>query len=262
MVLRPRFVRLVAIMIPLILAGALTTSASAAFGHQLAAVPAGKQILAKEGNGNHQLTLKQATAGLSSAGSSLASSAGSRAASPHQTAADCSTAVCTFSLGVNPGLGAGKPFACPAIQNARATITISNRFRLNAQNDVMVVHASGLPPNTGFDLFLIQNSPRDAGAFPGFGFGWYQSDLQSNSYGSATAVVAGIFDVETFIENPANAFSPIHTYNVGFWFNSPPDEQRVCGNATAPAATPFNGEQNAGLLAMITTGGPLQQIHS
>lgn len=179
----------------------------------------------------------------------------------HALAASSSALISTFSLGVNPGLAAGKPFACPAIQGARATITVINRFALNAQNDVMELQARGLPPNTGFDLFLVEHSPLDGGTFPGFGFGWYQSDLQSNGEGTASVRVQGIFDQETFIENPSSPFSPIHTYNVGFWFNSPTDEQKVCGNATAPAATPFNGEQHAGLLAMITSGEPLQTIH-
>jgi hypothetical protein len=169
--------------------------------------------------------------------------------------------VCAFSLAVNPGLQPGKPFACPAIQNAHATMYVTNRFVLHQQNDLMTVVASGLPPNTAFDLFTVEHSPFDAG-FAGFGFGWYQSDLDSTAAGTATVTVRGIFDVETFIENPASPFVPIHTYNVGFWFNSPTQEQQVCGNATAPAATPFNGEQNAGLLAMITAGGPLQQVHS
>ena len=57
---------------------------------------------------------------------------------------------------------AGK-FACPAIQNATATITITNRFATNAQNDVMTLKAEGLPKNTGFDLFLVQHSPLDSG---------------------------------------------------------------------------------------------------
>ena len=161
---------------------------------------------------------------------------------------------------MNPGLQPGKPFACPAIQHAKASITIIDRFATNAQNDVMTLIATGLPRNTGFDMFLVQNSPLDSGTFPGFGFGWYQSDLQSNSFGFASVRVQGIFDHETFIENPNDPFNPIHTFNVGFWFNSPTEEQQVCGNATAPAKTPFNGEQNAGLLAMITQGGPLQLV--
>ena len=93
-----------------------------------------------------------------------------------------------------------------------------------------------------------------------FGFGWYQSDVNSDSYGKASVQVQGIFDKETFIENPSSPFTPIHTFNVGFWFNSPVHEKAVCGNATAPAKTPFNGEQNAGLLAMITQGEPLQFV--
>lgn len=171
----------------------------------------------------------------------------------------CTTSPCNFSLGVNPGLLSGA-FACPAIQKATATITITNRFANGAQNDVMTLTASGLPKSTGFDLFLVQNSPLDGGTFNGFGFGWYQSDVNSNSSGNATVKVQGIFDKETFIENPASPFTPIHTFNVGFWFSSPTQEKNVCGNATAPAKTPFNGEQDAGLNAMITQGEPLQFV--
>ena len=167
--------------------------------------------------------------------------------------------LCTFPLAVNPGLGAGKRFACPAIQGATGSITIANRFALHQLVDGMRLTANGLPPNTDFDVFLVEHSPSDAG-FAGFGFGWYQADLHSDSTGHASVIMLGIFDVETFIENPATPLAPIHTYNVGFWFNSPTQEAAKCGNATAPAPGPFNGEQNAGLLAMITTGGPLQQV--
>jgi hypothetical protein len=176
------------------------------------------------------------------------------------TQGPCHKAICTFPLQVNPGLTPGHPFACPAIQNAHARITISNRFINGAANDVMTLSVSGLPKKTGFDVFLVQNSPLDSGTFTTFGFGWYQSDLQSGSKGNAQARMQGIFDKETFIENPTDPFNPIHTFNVGFWFNSPTQEQQVCQNATAPAATPFNGEQNAGLLAMITQGEPLQFV--
>jgi hypothetical protein len=172
----------------------------------------------------------------------------------------CSSATCIFPLGINPGLLSGKPFACPAIQHARAQIIITNRFATDALNDRMTLVANGLPRNTGFDLFLVQNSPLDSATFNGFGVGWYQSDVQSDAHGNAFVTVVGIFDKETFIENPANPFAPIHTFNVGFWFNSPTDEQTVCGNSAAPAATPFNGEQNAGLLAMITQGEPLADV--
>jgi hypothetical protein len=171
-------------------------------------------------------------------------------------AAPCTTLTCTFPLSVNPGLGAGKPFACPAIQNATGSISITNRFARHTQNDVMTLTASGLPPNTGFDLFLVEHSPFDSGFSGAFGFGWYQSDLHSDSSGNTHVTVRGIFDKETFIENPSSAFTPVHTFNVGFWFNSPTQEAAKCPSAT-PAATPFNGEQNAGLNAMVTVGAPL-----
>jgi len=178
---------------------------------------------------------------------------------PAAPATSCTTSTCTFNLQVNPGLLSGT-FACPAIQNAKATIKITNRFVNGQQNDVMTLTASGLPASTGFDMFLVQYTPLDGGTFSGFGYGWYQSDVQSDSSGNASVKVQGIFDKETFIENPSNAFTPIQTYNVGFWFDSPTNEQKVCGNSTAPAATPFNGEQDAGLLAMITKGEPLKLV--
>lgn len=179
-------------------------------------------------------------------------------AAPRAPLAGCTAAVCKATLSVNPGLTAGHPFACPAIANAKGTISVTNRFHSGAQNDTMTVSATGLPPNTGFDLFLVQNSPFDSG-FTTFGFGWYQSDVQSNSAGKVSVKVVGVFDKETFVENPSAPTTPIHTFNVGFWFDSPATEQSKCGG-TAPAATPFNGEQDAGLLAMVTTGAPLGAI--
>jgi hypothetical protein len=173
-------------------------------------------------------------------------------------AASCTAATCKSSLAVNPGLTAGHPFACPAIANAKATIAVTNRFKKGTLNDTMTLTASGLPPNTGFDLFTVEHSPFDTG-FTAFGFGWYQSDVESDSTGHATVKVVGIFDRETFIENPSAPTTPVHTFNVGFWFDSPTTEAAKCGGAV-PAATPFNGEQDAGLLAMITSGAPLGNI--
>jgi hypothetical protein len=170
---------------------------------------------------------------------------------------NCTSATCTFPLAVNPGLAAGKPFACPAMAQATATIAVTNRFKSGALNDNLTLTAKKLPPDTGFDLFLVQHSAFDTG-FSTFGSGWYQSDVESNASGTVTVSVRGIFDHETFILNPPS--SVVHTFNVGFWFDSPKSEAAVCHSAT-PAVTPFNGEQNAGLLAMITKGAPLGLIH-
>jgi hypothetical protein len=193
------------------------------------------------------------------AANAAASAAGAaRHARTASASTSCTSATCTFPLSVNPGLEAGAAFACPAIQHATGSIVVTNRFARDAQNDEMTLTASGLPKSTGFDLFLVQSSPLDSG-FSGFGFGWYQSDVNSNSSGHASVVVRGIFDKETFIENPSSAFTPIHTFDVGFWFSSPKQEAAKCGSGV-PTATPFNGEQDAGLNAMITSGEPLGLI--
>jgi hypothetical protein len=142
------------------------------------------------------------------------------------------------------------------------------------QNEKMTINASGLPPNTGFDLFITQvpNAP--------FGLSWYQSDLQSKSDGTASVTVVGRFNIETFAVAPnvtaapvvhpgkdasANpAFAPIHTFHVGFWFNSPADAVKAGCPGTV---TPFNGDHTAGVQAMSTRNfpdlnGPLSKLTS
>src|SRR6266852_6207164 len=52
-------------------------------------------------------------------------------------------------------------------------------------NDKMVVRVSGLAPDTGYDLFVIEipHSP--------FGISWYQSDVQTDKHGRGHATVRG-----------------------------------------------------------------------
>lgn len=66
-------------------------------------------------------------------------------------------------------------------------------------NDTMTVSVHGAPPNSGFDLFVIQlpNKP--------FGLSWYQSDVQTGKNGVGSATVKGIFDSETFTVSPGGA---------------------------------------------------------
>jgi hypothetical protein len=145
------------------------------------------------------------------------------------------------------------------------------------QNERMTIHASGLPANTGFDLFIIQlpDAP--------FGVAWYQSDLQTNDHGEGTVTVQGRFNHETFSMSqggPANGsdplqnltgqavkdtnvkFRPTSQFHVGLWFNSPED----AANARCPGnTTPFNGEQHAGVQILSTRNfpadhGPLEGI--
>jgi hypothetical protein len=138
----------------------------------------------------------------------------------------------------------------------------------------MSIVATGLPPNTDFDFFVIQ-VPKAP-----FGLSWYQGDVRSDADGDAVQHFRGRFSIETFIVAPGSApapvvftgpfqdasvnpsFNPIQTYHLGLWFNSPTDAQHVgCPNAM----TPFNGEHNAGIQVLNTSNfpdnaGPLRNL--
>ena len=146
------------------------------------------------------------------------------------------------------------------LPNAKGSVTITT----GALNDIMKVTISGMPHNTGFDLFVIQQ--------PGapFGVSWYQTDIHANSTGTGTATVRGVFDSETFSVSPGGTttFAPTHQYHLGLWFNSPkvPFNLGCEPGATSPIVTPFNGNQNAGIQVLNTAefpvnAGPLSQVH-
>jgi len=151
------------------------------------------------------------------------------------------------------------------------------RVQQREQNERMTVSVSGLPANTGFDLFIIQlpNAP--------FGVAWYQSDLETNANGQGDVTVQGRFNHETFslsqggpadgsdptqgVTGPAVkdtnvVFRPTSQFHIGLWFNSPED----AANAGCPGnVTPFNGEQHAGTQILSTRNfpadhGPLEAI--
>ncbi len=147
------------------------------------------------------------------------------------------------------------------VTGARATVTIDPR----GIAEDMMVRVEGLPPNTDFDFFVIQepNGP--------FGMAWYQGDIETNAKGVGFGHFIGRFNEETFIVAPGsvpapsvhnNAFpdatlnpktGPIHTFHLGLWFNSPQDAVKAgCpGNVT-----PFNGEHNAGVQVLNTSNFP------
>lgn len=153
----------------------------------------------------------------------------------------------------------------------------TGRVTINSLGNVEVMHleASGLPPKTEFDAFIIQlpNAP--------FGLSWYQGDLKTDGNGRGVADFIGRFSVETFIVAPGTgvapvvhhqpisdanvnpATGPVHTFHVGLWFGSP-DAAAAAG--CPGAVTPFNGEHNAGIQALSTRNfgnlqGPLRRIH-
>ena len=141
----------------------------------------------------------------------------------------------------------------------------------DGQAEDMFIVASGLPPNTAFDFFVIQ-VPKAP-----FGLSWYQGDMQSDDDGDAVQHFRGRFSIETFIVAPGSAPAPkvfddnattnpatppVQIYHLGLWFNSPTDAQ----NAGCPnTVTPFNGEHNAGIQVLNTSNfrdgqGPLLRL--
>ena len=162
------------------------------------------------------------------------------------------------------------PSGC--LQSATGDVKVETKH--NGQVEEMDVHVSGLPPNTGFDFFVIQK--------PGapFGMSWYQSDLQTDEHGKGHVKVIGRFNIETFIvgngavgvpaptphgnldANVNPTTKPIHMYHLGLWFNSPTDGA-AAGCPGGP--TPFNGDHTAGVQVLNTSNfpdlaGPLSQI--
>jgi hypothetical protein len=137
----------------------------------------------------------------------------------------------------------------------------------------MEVTIQGLPANTEFDLFIIQQPDNP------FGVSWYQGDLTTDDHGSVTESFVGRFNSETFVVSPGAVAppqvhptdatagiqtNPIHTYHVGVWFDSPDDAQAA---GCPPTVTPFNGDHTAGIQALSTRDfppdhGPLRDISS
>ncbi len=190
--------------------------------------------------------------GAAAAALSLTATAGAATGGAHARTA----ATSSFSFGLKPSSAAIT--ACLPKAGGHVTITPGTL------NDTMTVNLHGMPPNAGFDLFVIQQPTAP------FGISWYQSDIQANSNGFGSATVRGIFDAETFSVSPGGTttFAPTHQFHLGVWFNDPnvPFNLGCEPGALTPSVTPFNGEQNAGIQVVNTAqfpvdAGPLSHVH-
>jgi len=123
--------------------------------------------------------------------------------------------------------------------------------------DTMWIYGRYIKPGLGFDLFSLQNSllgsdgQRDQ-SFEGFGLAWYQTDLHANRWGRVSQVIRTVLLDESFglVNRPDGGFAPTRTFHAGFWFGDPESAVECGFNPDKP--TPFNGEQQAGPLAMVT----------
>jgi len=145
--------------------------------------------------------------------------------------------------------------------------------------EIMEVQVKNLPPNTEFDLFVLQVPTAP------FGVAWYQGDIQTDDDGEGEQQFIGRFSIETFavaqppggaqapvVHNPPKSlvtdassnppFEPLHTYHLGLWFGSP---QAAIAAGCPGTETRFNGEHNAGIQVLNTSNfpvleGPLRQV--
>jgi hypothetical protein len=122
-------------------------------------------------------------------------------------------------------------------------------------NDGLFLVGKYIKPNLKFDMFTVEHSQLLADgtvdpAFGNFGLAWYQSDLEANEYGTMRANIRTILLDQIFGFDPAVNLAPTGTFHVGFWFNDPADAAACGFDVTKP--TPFNGEHQAGPLAMIS----------
>jgi len=201
------------------------------------------------------------------AGAAFLAATGGIAAGIGGGSADAAVTLTTFHM-----VRSAASVKANCLNSAGAKVTIESEGPV----EIMRVSANHLPPNTDFDLFVIQvpNAP--------FGISWYQGDLESNSSGHANGTFIGRFSVETFAVAPGSApasqvfngpfpdasvnppFNPVQMYHLGLWFNAPKD---AVAAGCAGATTPFNGEHDAGVQALSTQNfsdqaGPLRQIQS
>jgi hypothetical protein len=128
------------------------------------------------------------------------------------------------------------------------------------QNDVMVLKLKNIKPGLAFDLFTVQRSNLLASGAPdpdfankfnkSFSLAWYQSDIETKPVGRSVTTIKTIVLDQSFGFDPDVKLPPTNTFHVGFWFNDP-KAAAACGfDVTKP--TPFNGEHQAGPLAMIS----------
>jgi hypothetical protein len=153
----------------------------------------------------------------------------------------------TFSL--FPNVGVQSCFAAPG-RTPIANVTVT-RGHLN---DTLTLHARNIKPRLDFDLFTVEKTPQLADGSPNpdfggnFGFAWYQSDVHADSDGKADVTIKTVLLDQIFGFDASRGVPPVNTFNIGFWFNNPAD----AASCNFTGSTPFNGEHNAGPVAMIS----------
>ena len=162
------------------------------------------------------------------------------------------------AIGSKPSSTSFDLFPNKAVQNCLAapgqTPTATVEVKRGEDNDRLKLKVKNLKPDLNFDVFTVEKTPQlaDGTANPNFGgnfgFAWYQSDLHTNHHGEGEITIKTVLLDQIFGFDASRGVAPVNTFNLGFWFNNVADVAD-CG---ITATTPFNGEHQAGPLAMIT----------
>jgi hypothetical protein len=163
--------------------------------------------------------------------------------------AGAQTTTATFQLFPNPAF-----VDClrkSPLKTPKATVTVTK----GNLRDTLTLTLKNVKPGLAFDLFTVEHSNQlfngdPDPAFTNFGLAWYQSDVEADEFGTATVTIKTILLNQIFGFDPAASLPPTNTFHVGFWFNDPNDAANCGFNVNNP--TPFNGEHEAGPLAMIS----------
>jgi hypothetical protein len=108
--------------------------------------------------------------------------------------------------------------------------------------DVFLVNATGLPPNTDFTTFLL-DQPADP-----FGAAEYIGDFEADRHGSAHAEFRAIVE-EAFASTLVNSNRVrVDLNHVGMWFADPAGDD-FCFGKDGGKTTPFDGDGTAGVQA-------------
>lgn len=181
---------------------------------------------------------------------------------------------CAASFVASPAQAGNNVFSFIVTAQPTCLANAFGRVTLSATGPVQHMHLEvfKLPPNTGFDVFIIQ-VPKAP-----FGMSWYQGDIQTDAAGNGVADFVGVFGKETFMLAPGAASAPVvfpddassnpatppvQMYHVGVWFDSP---AAATAAGCASTVTKFNGTHNAGVQALNSSNfadaaGPLRAFN-
>jgi hypothetical protein len=146
-------------------------------------------------------------------------------------------------LNLTPSSGA----LAACMPNASVGVTI--RLTTDARgSDVFRVHATGLPPNTSFTTFLLEQTGAP------FGAAEYIGDFTSNQNGVAEATF-NVIVAEAFASTLVDGHRVrVELNRIGAWFADPLDDD-FCLGPNSPV-TPFDGDNEAGVQAFNSAGAP------